>query len=119
MKKLSLILLVSATFSQAIPIEVFKSKPAARFNNYGVTMNAKIKSMDCTKIVGYGNRAKKVCMTVTSYKRKNSSMDGTSYLYFNLSDRNTLQTFINSGRYGFIACTYTHKTRHLQDCSIK
>lgn len=118
MKKVIASLIIGASFAQAIPIEVFKSKPAARFHNYGVTMNAKIKSIDCTKVIGYGAKARQACFAIANYKRK-GKMDDTIYLYFDKSYQNRLNQFIQAQRYGFVACTYTHKTKRLKQCSIK
>lgn len=118
MKKALLTVLAGFTLIHAVSIEQFKTKNAARYHNYGVTMQAKIGPIDCTKMLGYGKKAKKACFVVAKYKRKGKT-DDTIFLYFPPVYQPKLVQVHQTGRYGFIACQYTHKTKRFKECSIK
>ncbi len=103
---------------QAIPIELFKSKNAARWNNQGVTMQAKIISIDCNYKVGYGNNAPNACRAKAYHKLKGQRDQGI-FLIFDKYFANKLQALQRQGDYRFVSCVYTHKKKIMSDCTIK
>ena len=113
-----IVLALSTSFLMAIPIELFKSKNGARFNNFGVTMKAKLNSIDCHYTLGYGNKARKSCKVVAKHQMK-GQRDQDIYLVFDRFYEKKLQNFMRQGTYRFVSCTYTHKKRLMFDCSIK
>ena len=111
-------LIVSTTLSMAIPIELFKSKNGARFNNFGVTMKAKIMNIDCSYVLGYGKSSRKACRALAMHKMK-GKRDQSIHLVFDKFNAHKLQKMKNAGNYRFVSCTYTHKKKIMGDCSIK
>jgi len=112
------ILALSASLLMAIPIELFKSKNGARFNNFGVTMKAKPTNIDCHYTLGYGKNARKSCKVLAKHQMK-GQRDQDIYLVFDKFYEKKLQNFMRQGSYRFVSCTYTHKKRLMFDCSIK
>ena len=113
-----IILALSTSFLMAIPIELFKSKNGARFNNFGVTMKAKLTTMDCHYTLGYGKSARKSCKVLAKHKMK-GQRDQDIHLVFDRFYEKKLQNFIRQGNHRFVSCTYTHKKRLMYDCTIK
>lgn len=116
--KIGLTILLVSSFSSAIPIELFKSKSGARFNNFGVTMKAKIQRIDCNYALGYGKNARKSCKVLAKHQMKGES-DQDIFLLFDKYYEKKLQNLMRQGSYRFTSCTYTHKKRLMYDCSIK
>ena len=120
MKALRIIFLFLLSFSlaKAIPIELFKSKNGARFNNFGVTMKAKIQNIDCHHTLGYGKSARKTCKVYVLHKMK-GKRDQSISLIFDRFYAKKLQRLQQEGNYRFVSCTYSHKRRIMRDCTIK
>lgn len=121
MKLLSKILAVTlllSSVSQAIPMEVFKSKNAARFNNFGITMKAKIRKINCSYSLSYGSRSKKACRVTAQHKLK-GQRDQAIFLVFDKFYEKKLHRLKATNSYRFVSCTYTHKKKMMGDCSIK
>ena len=116
--RIFLITSLTLSLSMAIPIELFKSKNAARFNNFGVTMKAKIISIDCNYVQGYGKSSRKACRATAIHKMK-GKRDQNIRLIFNKFHANKLVQMKKQGGYRFVSCTYTHKKRIMADCTIK
>lgn len=116
--KLIVVIALSSSLLMAIPIELFKSKNGARFNNFGVTMKAKLSSIDCTYALGYGKSARKSCKALAKHKMK-GQRDQDIQLVFDKFYEKKLQDFMRQGSYRFVSCTYTHKKRLMYDCTIK
>jgi hypothetical protein len=112
-----IVLITLCSFTQAITIELFKSKNPARFNNFGVTMKAKINSIDCNYRVGYG-KGRKSCRATAQHQLK-GQRDQAIYLVFDKFYASKLQMMQKQGGYRFVSCVYTHKKKLMGDCTIK
>jgi hypothetical protein len=109
---------IASSIAQAIPIEQFKSKNGARFNNFGVTMKAKIRSINCNHSVGYGKKSRRACRVSAQHKMK-GQRDQPIFLTFDKYYEKKLRKLQAIGNYRFVSCTYTHKKKLMGDCSIK
>ena len=118
LNRIFLVLTVTLSLSMAIPIELFKSKNGARFNNFGVTMRAKIMSIDCNYTLGYGKSSRKACRVAAMHQMK-GKRDQNIHLVFDKFYANKLQRMKKQGGYRFVSCTYTHKRKIMGDCTIK
>jgi len=115
---LVLSLIVATSFSMAVPIEQFKSKHSARFNNFGVTMMAKVKTINCNYKLGFGKSSRQVCRVLASHQMKGKS-DQSIHLVFDKFYAKKLHHLKRLNNYRFVSCTYTHSKKVMGDCSIK
>ena len=118
MKKILFLVLALTLWLQAVPVETFKSRNPARFDGYGITMYAKINDLNCNYTIGYGTHARTVCRVIGYHKYK-GHRDAMIILHFDPSYQNILNQYMNSGKYGFISCTYAYKPKRLQECTIR
>ncbi len=109
--------IVVSSLLEAVPIELFKSKHPSRFDNYGVTMWAKIRSVDCTHMIGYGKRERQSCRVTADYRTKGKP-DQMIILIFDKRQEMTLNALKNRD-YRFISCVYGHKKRRMDECVVK